>query len=79
MQVGFDAVVSASDGDSGPLKDESPRGQSAAGPARRSMDAFGWKYTAPWGYTLLERLAKGRGFSLRVSSSGCVLLWLSIF
>jgi hypothetical protein len=50
--------VIANTGDTVPLKSESPK-------KNRSMD-FQWKYTAPWGYAMMERMTGGRGMSLKV-------------
>ena len=56
QKVGFDEIVSDNTGDLAALKTDSPK---------RKMD-FGWTYSAPWGYALMERIVGGRGLSLKV-------------
>ncbi len=48
--------MSDNTGDLAALKTDSPK---------KTMD-FGWTYSAPWGYALMERIVGGRGLSLKV-------------
>ncbi|GAB4813197.1 hypothetical protein N2152v2_000243 [Parachlorella kessleri] len=56
-KVGFDEIVSDNTGDLAALKTDSPK---------KTMD-FGWTYSAPWGYALMERIVGGRGLSLKAN------------
>lgn len=75
LQVSFETEVAASDGELTRLKSGGPSSSGGGG----RMD-LGWKYTAPWGYTIIERVTGGRGLSLKVRG-GCAVeghLWLAL-
>lgn len=48
--------------------------EKAHNPAFHTMD-LPWKYTAPWGYALVEKMKGGRGLSLQAShKSRCIIV-----